>query len=185
MKKSKLFLSAMLAGAFSVSIAQAQTARLEVIHNAADAIAAEVDVYVNGGATPFIDDFAFRTSSGFVDVPAGVDLNIGIALSTSTGPSDILFTLPAVNLTAGETYIAIANGIVSPTGYMPNSTMAPFGLDVFATGRESATGGSGTNDHPWRAGLQHAQRQVGNRAMLPMVNSSGANQYIHTCPVHC
>lgn len=136
----------MLAGVFSASIAEAQTARLEVIHNAADAIASEVDVYVNGGATPFIDDFAFRTSSGFVDVPAGVDLNIGIALATSTGPGDILFTLPAVNLTAGETYIAIANGIVSPTGYMPNATMAPFGLDVFPTAREAAAGGLGTND---------------------------------------
>lgn len=136
----------MLAGVSSFSISQAQTARLEVIHNAADAIAAEVDVYVNAGATPFLDDFAFRTSSGFVDVPAGVDLNIGIALSTSTGPGDILFTLPVVNLTAGETYIAIANGIVSPTGYMPNATMAPFGLDVFPTAREASAGGAGTND---------------------------------------
>jgi hypothetical protein len=147
MKKTKLLIAALLAGTTIATVAQAQTtARLEIIHNAADAIAAEVDVYVNAGATPFIDDFAFRTSSGFVDVPAGVDLNIGIALSTSTGPSDILFTLPAVNLTAGETYIAIANGIVSPTGYMPTSTMAPFGLDVFATAREVADGGAGTND---------------------------------------
>ncbi|MFT4526283.1 MAG: hypothetical protein ACI85F_002455, partial [Bacteroidia bacterium] len=147
MKKTKLLVAALLAGTTMATVAQAQTtARLEIIHNAADAIAAEVDVYVNGGATPFIDDFAFRTSSGFVDVPAGVDLNIGIALSTSTGPGDILFTLPAVNLTAGETYIAIANGIVSATGYIPNSTMAPFGLDVFATGREAAAGGAGTND---------------------------------------
>lgn len=143
MKKTKLFLAAMLAGISVSSVAQAQTARLEVIHNAADAIAAEVDVYVNGGATPFLDDFAFRTSSGFVDVPAGVDLNIGIALSNSTGPGDILFTLPAVNLTAGETYIAIANGIVSPTGYSPTPA---FGLDVYAAARETASGGAGTND---------------------------------------
>ncbi|MBP9151433.1 MAG: DUF4397 domain-containing protein [Flavobacteriales bacterium] len=143
MKKSNLFLAALLAGTSAVSIANAQTARLEVIHNAADPIAAVVDVYVNGGATPLLDDFAFRTSSGFVDVPAGVDLNIGIALSTSTGPGDILFTLPTVNLTSGETYIAIANGIVSPTGYSP----APaFGLDVFAGAREAAVGGTGTND---------------------------------------
>jgi hypothetical protein len=147
MKKTKLLVAALLAGTTLATVAQAQTtARLEVIHNAADAIAAEVDIYVNGGPEPFINDFAFRTTSGFVDVPAGVDLNIGIALSTSTGPGDILFTLPAVNLTAGETYIAIANGIVSPTGYMPNSTTAPFGLDVFATAREVAVGGAGTND---------------------------------------
>ncbi|MDC0304197.1 DUF4397 domain-containing protein [Flavobacteriales bacterium] len=147
MKKIKLLMAALLAGTTLATVVQAQTtARLEVIHNAADAIAAEVDIYVNGGAEPFINDFAFRTTSGFVDVPAGVDLNIGIALSTSSGPGDILFTLPAINLTAGETYIAIANGIVSSTGYMPSSTMAPFGLDIFVTAREAAVGGAGTND---------------------------------------
>ena len=151
MKKSKLFLAAMLAGISSVSIAQAQTARLEVIHNSADAAASVVDVYVNGGADPFINDFAFRTTSGFVDVPAGVDLNIGIAPASSNemggnGAADILFTLPAVNLVDGETYIAIANGIVSASGYMPNSTMAPFGLDIYTGAREAANGGAGTND---------------------------------------
>lgn len=143
MKNAKLFLSVMLAGFTLASVAQAQTARLEVIHNSADAAAAVVDVYVNGGSTPFIDDFAFRTSSGFVDVPAGVALSIGVAPSTSTGPGDIIATVPVGPLTAGETYIAIANGIVSPSGYMP----APaFGLDIYTGAREAATGGSGTND---------------------------------------
>ena len=138
MKKANLLLSTMLVGVSSLTTVQAQTARLEVIHNASDAVASVVDVYVNGGATPFIDDFAFRTTSGFIDVPAGVDLNIGIALATSTGPGDILFTLPAVNLIDGETYIAIANGIVSGTGYMPNSTITPFGLDIYDQAREGA-----------------------------------------------
>lgn len=143
MKNSKLFFSVMLAGFTLASVAQAQTARLEVIHNSADAGAAVVDVYVNGGSTPFIDDFAFRTSSGFVDVPAGVALSIGVAPSTSTGPGDIIATVPVGPLTAGETYIAIANGIVSPFGYMP----APaFGLDIYTGAREAATGGSGSND---------------------------------------
>lgn len=143
MKKTRLFLSAILASTISVSVAQAQTARLEVIHNSADAAAAVVDVYVNGGSTPFIDDFAFRTSTGFVDVPAGVALSIGVAPSNSTGPGDIIATVPVGPLTAGETYIAIANGIVSPSGYTP----APaFGLDIYTGAREAATGGSGTND---------------------------------------
>lgn len=133
----------MLAGVSSVSVAQTPTARLEVIHNSADAAAAVVDVYVNGGSTPFIDDFEFRTSTGFVDVPAGVALSIGVAPSTSTGPGDIIATVPVGPLTAGETYIAIANGIVSPTGYSP----APaFGLDIFVGAREAAAGGAGTND---------------------------------------
>ncbi|MCB9185899.1 MAG: DUF4397 domain-containing protein [Flavobacteriales bacterium] len=143
MKKSKLILSAMLAGISSVSVAQAQTARLEVIHNSADAAAAVVDVYVNGGSTPFIDDFAFRTSSGFVDVPAGVALSIGVAPGNSTGPGDIIATVPVGPLTSGETYIAIANGIVSPSGYMPAPS---FGLDIYTGARAAAAGGAGTND---------------------------------------
>jgi len=143
MKKSTLFLSAMLAGISAVSVSQAQTARLEVIHNAADAAASVVDIYVNGGPTPFIDDFAFRTSTGFVDVPAGVALSIGVALGNSAGPQDIIASLPVGPLMSGETYIAIANGIVSPTGYSP----APaFGLDIFVGAREAASGGTGTND---------------------------------------
>lgn len=142
MKHSNFFLAALMAGMTFQASAQ-QTARLEVIHNSADAAAETVDIYVNGGATPFIDDFQFRTTSGFVDVPAGAVLNIGVAPSTSTGPQDIIATVPVGPLTAGESYIAIANGIVSPTGYNP----APaFGLDIFTGAREIADGGTGTND---------------------------------------
>lgn len=107
-------------------------ARLEVIHNSADAAAAVVDVFVNG--EEFIPDFAFRTTTGFVDVPAGMPLTIDVApdgagISGSVGPIDIPF------LKSGETYIAIANGIVSGSGYNP----APaFGLDIYEGAREAA-----------------------------------------------
>lgn len=142
MKKSNLFLAALMAGMTFQASAQ-QTARLEVIHNSADAAAQTVDIYVNGGATPFIDDFQFRTTSGFVDVPAGAVLNIGVAPGTSTGPGDIIATVPVGPLTAGEKYIAIANGIVSPTGYNP----APaFGLDIYTGGREASTSGMMNTD---------------------------------------
>ncbi len=116
--------------------AAAQTARVQVIHNSADAAAGVVDVYVNGGAVPAINDFAFRTATPFIDLPAGVDLEIGIAPGNSTGPQDIIPGLTfTYNLADGETYVLVANGIVSPSGYNP----APaFGLDVFAPGREAA-----------------------------------------------
>jgi arginine exporter protein ArgO len=141
MKKSNYLLSMILGVASLNSVAQ--TARLEVIHNSADAAAAVVDIYVNGGLEPFIDDFAFRTSSGFVDVPSGVALSIGVAGGNSTGPGDILVTVPVGPLMSGQTYIAIANGIVSPTGYSPAPS---FDLDIFTGAREAAAGGAGTND---------------------------------------
>ena len=150
MKKSNLFFAALLAGTSAVSIANAQTARLEVIHNSADAAAASVDVYVNGALLPQLDNLNFRTTTGFLDVPAGVALEIGVAPSTSNEPggngaADIIpaTVTSGVILTSGETYIAIANGIVSGSGYSPAT---PFALHLFAGAREAAVGGAGTND---------------------------------------
>jgi hypothetical protein len=125
-------------------IATEPSARVQVIHNSADAAAAVVDVYINGGAAPAINDFAFRTATPFIDLPAGVDLEIGIAPGTSAGPQDIIPGLTfTYNLADGETYVIVANGIVSATGYNP---AIPFDLYVQAAARESATSGDGNTD---------------------------------------
>uniref|UniRef100_UPI00333E67ED DUF4397 domain-containing protein n=1 Tax=Flavobacterium sp. TaxID=239 RepID=UPI00333E67ED len=110
MKKFMLFNLLLIAsvGAF------AQTARLQVIHNSPDLAAQTVDVYVNGAL--FIDDFEFRTATEFETVPAGAPLTIDIAPGNSTSVSQSLYNV-TVTLNSGETYIAVANGIVSPTGY--------------------------------------------------------------------
>jgi len=110
----------------------AQTARVQVIHNSADAAAAEVDVYINSDLA--LDDFAFRTATPFLDLPAGVQINIGIAPGNSTDVGDVLLTVP-VTLTQNEKYIVIADGIVSPTGYSP---APPLSLQVFPMAREMA-----------------------------------------------
>ena len=111
----------------------AQTARVQVIHNSADAAAAEVDVYINSDLA--LNDFAFRTATPFLDLPAGVEINIGIAPGNSTGVGDVLLTVP-VTLTANEKYIVVADGIVSPTGYSP---APPLSLQVFSMAREMAS----------------------------------------------
>jgi hypothetical protein len=131
MKKVQLF-SALLVGA-GIS-ASAQTAKLEIIHNSADAAASVVDIYVNGEL--FVDDFAFRTTTGFVDVPAGVELNVAVAPGNSTSAAQALATFP-FTLEENESYIAIASGIVSPTGYSPATA---FNVDVFVGGRQEAIG---------------------------------------------
>ena len=117
----------------------AQTAKVQVIHNCADAAASQVDVYVNGALT--LDNFAFRTSTPFLDLPSGVNINVGIAPGNSASVNDTITSFN-YNLMDGSNYVLVASGIVSPSGYNP----APaFNLEVFALGRLTATNSANTD----------------------------------------
>ena len=87
----------------------AQTARLQVIHNAADPGAVAVDIYLNG--TLLLDNFGFREATPYIDAPAGTPINIGVAGPNSTSVADTIKNFN-VTLTANETYVAIANGVL-------------------------------------------------------------------------
>jgi hypothetical protein len=116
-------------------------ARLQVIHNAADPVASEVDVYINGNLA--LDDFAFRKATPFIDVPAGVTLNIGIAPGNSTSVDDTIKNFP-VQFEDGETYVAVANGVIDPSGFAPN----PDGRDIsFAIFAKDDIREKGENNH--------------------------------------
>ncbi len=130
MKKSFFTLIMAFAATFSM---QAQSAQVQVIHNSADLAAATVDVYANG--VILLDDFAFRTATPFVELPAGVDIELDIAPGNSTGPADAVFNT-SVAFAAGESYIVVAEGIVSGSGYAPAT---PFGLSVYDMGRQTAS----------------------------------------------
>ncbi|MEZ4960209.1 MAG: DUF4397 domain-containing protein [Saprospiraceae bacterium] len=124
MKKITAFLLCL----FLASAGWSQTARLQIIHNSASPT---VDIWVNDD--PFLTNFEYRTATPYVDVPAGVQLNIGVAPSPSSSPADIIATFP-VTLDDNGTYVAIASGIVGD----PNT---PFTLNVVADTREAATSG--------------------------------------------
>ena len=104
-------------------------ATLQVIHNSPYTSAAVVDVYVNG--SKLLDDFAFRDATPFVDVPAGVPLNIQVAGGTSKSAADALFS-QTVTLEDGKNYIAVAVGNPVSAG------ADKFGLSVTAAGRTVA-----------------------------------------------
>jgi hypothetical protein len=106
------------------------TARLQVIHNAADPAAASVDVYVDGAK--LLDNFEFRKATPFVDVPAGVIVNIGIAGPNSASAADTLKNIPVV-FTAGKNYVAVANGVLDPNSFAANPDARPIGFQLFAT----------------------------------------------------
>ena len=122
-----------------VAFPSVQLARLQVIHNAADVLADPVDVYLDG--TLLLDDFAFRAATPFIDAPAGVEFNIGVAPGNSTSVNDTLKNFPAT-LENGNTYVAIANGVLDPNSYAvnPDGRNTAFTLFVKDMARESGTG---------------------------------------------
>ncbi len=103
-------------------------AKLQVIHNSPDPAATEVDIYVNGNL--LLDDFAFRKATPFVDVPAGVTLNIAVAPANSASAADAIATFPVV-LQDGKRYIAVADGLVTVPG-------PGFNIEIFDMGQEQA-----------------------------------------------
>ena len=76
------------------SFAPSATAIVQVIHNSSDILAGSVDVYVNDELA--IPDFEFRKATPFIDLPAGVTLNIGIAPGNSGSVNDTIANFPVV-----------------------------------------------------------------------------------------
>ncbi|NJN35046.1 MAG: DUF4397 domain-containing protein [Saprospiraceae bacterium] len=118
-----ILVALMLAAVFSFA---QRTARVQIIHNSPTPT---VDIYVNGDR--LLDNFAFRTATPFISVPAGVRLNIGVGLASSASVRDTLVNFP-VTLDSGKTYIVVANGVVGDRN-------RPFGLAVTDMGRETVT----------------------------------------------
>ena len=87
-----------------------------------------------------LDNFAFRTATPFVDVPAGTLLNIGVAPGNSASVADTLKNFE-VTLANGGTYIAVANGVLNPAGFAPNPDGVSTAFTLFLQDqmRESAS----------------------------------------------
>ncbi len=123
-----------------VSSIVAQTARLQVIHNAADPGAVSVDIYLNG--TMLLDNFAFRDATPYIDAPAGTPINIGVAGPNSSSAADTIKNF-TVTLTENETYVAIANGVLDPGSFAvnPDGRSTAFTLFIKSMARENGTSG--------------------------------------------
>jgi len=122
---------ALATGGPLVALPVAANPRVQVIHNSPDAGASTVDLWVNG--TTLVDDVAFRTATGFISLNTGMN-TVGVAGGTSTSANDTIANFD-LDLLAGNTYIVVADGTLSGTGYSP---FQPFGLNVYTMGREAA-----------------------------------------------
>lgn len=131
MKKTTFLFSA--AFLFAVNtLSFGQSARVQVIHNSADVSLSTVDVYVMGFLQ--YDNAPFRTATPFTDVPSGIPLTIQVAPGNSTSPADSFYTTN-ITLEAGKTYIAVATGTRTESGYTPYK---PFDVVITDNARENA-----------------------------------------------
>lgn len=115
-----------------IALTPITTAIVQIIHNAADPAADEVDIYLNGTAVAALDNFKFRTATGYIPLPANQDIKIGVAPGTSTSSSDIIADFD-FNLLAGEQYTVIANGVLSPATFASNPDAKTTGFGLWAT----------------------------------------------------
>jgi hypothetical protein len=102
-------------------------ARLQVIHNSPSPT---VDIYVDDALA--LDNVAFRTASGFLDIPSGVPVSIDVAPETSASSAESIYNITAT-FNDGESYVGIASGIVG-------DAVTPFEILVQGGIREAALG---------------------------------------------
>ena len=88
------------------------TARVQVIHNAEDET---VGVYANG--IELISSIAYLTATPYVEVPAGVDLEIELRSRRAYEPAAPIFT--TVNFEADKTYIVGVHGTFDTADDVP------------------------------------------------------------------
>ena len=87
----------------------ADDAVIQIIHNSPSTDAAVVDIYLNDGSAPAVDDLAFQEATGMIELAAG-SYTIGIAPGSSTGPGDIIASFGPVDLDAGSQTVIMAAG---------------------------------------------------------------------------
>ncbi|AWH86443.1 hypothetical protein HYN59_15600 [Flavobacterium album] len=98
-------------------------AKIQAVHNSPDAALSHIDIYM--GDIRIIDDMGFREATPFLELPAGIPLTFTIAPGNSTSVADGFYSMTE---TFNGTYVIVANGIHSQTGYSP---APPFQLNVF------------------------------------------------------
>jgi len=155
------------------AVVQAQSAYVQVIHNSADPAAAVVDVYVNDALA--LDNFAFRDATSFLELPAGVDINVTIAPPTSASVADGIATF-TYNLATNTSYIAIANGVLSPDDFAanPSGEETAFNMYVIADVSREASADNKVHLNVFHGSTDAPAVDIAARADTPIILVPGA-----------
>lgn len=115
-------------------------AYLQVIHNSGDTNADGVDVYLNGALAQA--DFGFREATGYLTVPAGEQLVDIYAGGADTQNADPVATTNTPALSAGESHVAVAQGVLDPGNFDTSANNdIGFGLTYISPARRAADQG--------------------------------------------
>lgn len=110
-------------------------ARVQFIHNSADASVSKVDVWINDSL--LYDDFTYLNCQAFEDFPADSNFVISITNSNSTDTSNSIIKRN-LRLSGAQTHIFILEGINSNSGYNPGKNERPFVLHHFNKAAETS-----------------------------------------------
>lgn len=139
-----LILALVLMGSVSPP-ARAQTAQVQIIHNAPDPAVATVDLYLedSDGIVTTLDDVDFRTATAFRSVPADT-YDIVVAEATSAGIADqVLYTEGGVTLSDGSSSIIVAVGVLDPSRFEANPTGRSTAFELQVNGGALTTSSDG------------------------------------------
>lgn len=162
-----------------------ETASVQVIHNSADPAASPIDFWVND--QKIIPGITYQRASGFVEVPAGNNINLFVVPQGAPGTGSPLATA-TINLEAGKRYSAIIDGIASTSGFDP---LKPLSINVVSNVRLVATNSSkvdvifhhGSTDAPQVGVYEFTTGQIYDPlpygASSPYVEVAGDNQGWH------
>lgn len=126
----------LLASSFCVSAQTSDSfvnsARIQFIHNSADAALPAVDIYANG--ILIANNLPYRSATRYMEMPSDVAVRIDIAPDSSTSADAAIYSIDAT-FSAGNQSIGILHGAVSQTGY---PSLEPLQFSVFSEAREVA-----------------------------------------------
>ncbi len=126
MKKLKIFSSLTFALVLGLRPGFAQEARVQVVHNAANAPA--VDIYL--GNTKILPNVSFRSASPFLNAPAGVPIQIRLKPASPGSDTSGPAFFREYTLAANSGYYLIANGNLPGGSYAPNPDGIGTGFDI-------------------------------------------------------
>lgn len=121
--KKSLF--AVMASAVFYS-ANAQTARFQLIHNAADPSLDTVDIYIDGTK---LDNVAFRKATGLMTA-ASSSVKININDRNSTDSSDLVLVRFSQNLAANSNTVMMVTGVANTANFAANPNALNTGVKL-------------------------------------------------------